>query len=88
MHISPQRVLAQYYGTPYLKTRNGYEVSLANFTIEYGENKLKRPVAGGFVESGALQNGGKPGLLSNVTVDTNSWEWFVHNFTEINLLSD
>lgn len=88
MHISKERVLAKYFGTPSLKTRNGFEVSLANFTVEKDGNKLSRPVAGGVVESGALQNGGKAGLLSNVTVDTNSWEWFVHNFTEINLLSD
>lgn len=86
MQISKSRVLAQYFGTPSLQTRNGFEVPLANFTIENEANRLSRPVAGGMVENGALQNGGSV-ATSNLTLDTNTGEWFVHNFTKINLVA-
>jgi alkaline phosphatase D len=43
-----------------------------------GKNALQRPIAGGEVENGALKNGTVSG--SNVTLDTNSGEWFVSNF--------
>ncbi|KAF7185520.1 Alkaline phosphatase D [Pseudocercospora fuligena] len=84
MQISKDRILAQYFGTPYLQTRNGYEVPLGNFTIENGANHLTRPVGGGKVENGALQNGGNV-AVSNVTLDTNTGVWFEHNYTKINL---
>jgi alkaline phosphatase D len=58
MQISKERILASYFGTPYLQTRNGFEVSLANFTVEHDANRLSRPVAGREVENGALRNGG------------------------------
>ena len=42
---------------PTIHNRNALEISLANFTVHSGENKLARPVAGGQVESGTLKNG-------------------------------
>ncbi|KAM3416433.1 hypothetical protein BST61_g8028 [Cercospora zeina] len=86
MQISKQRVLAQYFGTPNLQTRNGYEVSLANFTVENNANRFSRPVAGGVVENGALLSGGAV-TTSNLTLDTNTGMYFVHNFTNINLVA-
>ena len=85
MQISPEAVRASYFGLPNLRTRNGYEIPLANFTVEAGSNALQRPIAGGQVENGALQNGTVSG--SNVTHDTNSGEWFVSefNFTGVTL---
>jgi alkaline phosphatase D len=78
MQISPEAVRASYFGLPNLRTRNGYEISLANFTVLDGKNALQRPIGGGEVENGALKNGTVSG--SNVTLDTNSGEWFVNNF--------
>ena len=83
LHISPERVIANYFGTPSLQTRNGYEVSLANFTVENGANRLSRPVAGGVVEDGALQRGSVS--MSKLTVDTNTGRYFTHNFTRVTI---
>ncbi|KAF2461987.1 PhoD-like phosphatase-domain-containing protein [Lineolata rhizophorae] len=68
LHITREQVEARYYGMPDLTTRNPLEISLANFTVKSGENKLTRPVAGGEVESGALQRGQTAG--TNLTYNT------------------
>lgn len=78
LQLSPEAVRASYFGLPNVRTRNGYEISLANFTVENGGNALQRPIAGGQVENGALKNGTVSG--NNVTFDTNSGEWSVSNF--------
>jgi alkaline phosphatase D len=85
MQISRDSVRTSYFGLPNLRTRNGYEISLANFTVLEGGNALQRPIAGGEVENGALKNGTVSG--SNVTLDTNTGEWFVSdfNFTGVTL---
>lgn len=70
LQISAEKVEAQYFGAPSLVTRNGFEVSLANFTVLEGGNRLERPVAGGRVESGALQRGDV--VMTNLTRDTNT----------------
>ena len=67
-------VNASFYGIPSTIVRNGYELSLANFTVKAGENRLHRPLAGGSVESGSLR-GGKT-LGSNITHDTATGRWF------------
>jgi alkaline phosphatase D len=85
LHITPERLNAYYFGTPSLQTRNGYEVSLANFTVESGANRLSRPVAGGSVEDGALQRGQGKIKMSNLTLDTNTGEYFVHNFDRVTI---
>lgn len=85
MQISKERVLASFFGTPSLESRNGFEVSLANFTVENGANRLSRPVAGeNGVESGALQ-GSAMVAVSNLTVDTNTGDYFVHSFDRVNI---
>lgn len=75
LHISPERVLGQFFGLPTLVTRNGWEIPVANFTVEAGANKLQRPVGGGVVESGSLKGGQTQ--QTNITVDTNNGTWFV-----------
>ena len=84
--ITPARVSAHYFGIPSVQTRNGYEVSLANFTVENGANKLMRPVAGGSVEDGALQSGEV--AMSKLTCDTNTGRYFTHNFTRVTINTD
>jgi len=83
LRISPQRVQAQYFGMPSLLTRNGYEVSLGNFSVENGANRVARPVGGGKVENGALRNGQT--AMTNLTHDTNTGAWFVHNFSRVTI---
>lgn len=75
LHFSPERVLANYFGLPTVVSRNGWEIPLANFTVEAGGNKLQRPVGGGLVESGSLKGGETK--QTNITVDTNNGTWFV-----------
>lgn len=70
---------ASFFGLPSLTTRNGYEISLANFTTKAGENRLTRGPSGlvgtGTVESGSLKGGNTAG--TNLTHDTASGQWFV-----------
>ena len=86
LQITPQQVNAHFFGLPSVQTRNGYEVSLANFTVENGANRLSRPVAGGVVEDGALQRGETS--MSKLTLDTNTGEYFVHEFTRVTINTD
>lgn len=75
LHLSSERALANYFGMPTVVNRNGWEIPLANFTVEAGANKLQRPVGGGVVESGSLKGGQT--RQTNITVDTNNGTWFV-----------
>ncbi len=76
--IGYDAINASFFGLPSLATRNGYEISLANFSIKAGANKLDRGssnvVAGGIAESGSLKGGRTTG--SNLTHDTATGEWF------------
>ncbi|KAL9615912.1 MAG: hypothetical protein Q9160_009160 [Pyrenula sp. 1 TL-2023] len=66
LHISPESITANYF-----------EISLANFTVEAGANRLSRPVAGGTVESGYLKMGDV--AMTNLTRNTETGEWAVRN---------
>ena len=59
-------------------TRNGYEISLGNFSVGSGADRLYRPIGGGVVENGVLQRGET--VQTNLTLDTNSGEYSVHDF--------
>ncbi|KAF1998409.1 hypothetical protein P154DRAFT_555313 [Amniculicola lignicola CBS 123094] len=74
-HLSKKEMSANYFGMPTVVNRDGWEISLAKFTVKAGANKLQRPVAGGKVESGSLK-GGKT-VQANATADTGSGKWFV-----------
>jgi alkaline phosphatase D len=65
-------------GSPSVATRNPFEVSLANFTVKAGANHLDRNVAGGRVESGALQRGST--VPTNFTLNTLTGTWNVTGF--------
>lgn len=71
-----------FLGLPTIATRNGYEISLANFGVKIGANKVARTggaVAGGVVESGSLKYGKVVG--TNVTNDAATGSYFISNFT-------
>jgi alkaline phosphatase D len=78
LHISSEEVKASFFGMPSIATRNSLEISLANFTVKSGENRLQRPVAGGVAESGSL----KGGVIrqGNVTNNTETGEWSISMF--------
>lgn len=79
--IGYEGVAAQFYGAPDIRTRNGFEVSLANFTVKDGENRLQRygeemlASVDGKVEFGSLQRGET--VTTNLTYDTEEKRWFV-----------
>lgn len=79
LQISLHSVNASYFGLTTTKTRNPFELSLANFTVLDGANALYRnPVpAGGVVESGYLK-GGKV-VQTNRTNDTTTGKWSVYS---------
>lgn len=79
LQISLHSVNASYFGLTTTKTRNPFELSLANFTVLHGANALYRnPVpAGGVVESGYLK-GGKV-VQTNRTNDTTTGKWSVYS---------
>ncbi|TLS24902.1 hypothetical protein PpBr36_08878 [Pyricularia pennisetigena] len=80
--ISYADVTAQFFGTPDVRSNNGLEISLANFTVMGGENRLKRDadgkVGGGQVEAGSLKGGEM--VATNLTHDTRTGEWKVMNW--------
>ncbi|KAK3388746.1 PhoD-like phosphatase-domain-containing protein [Sordaria brevicollis] len=91
LSIGYKGVNASFFGSPDIRSRNGYEVSLANFTVWDGENRLARYEKEGDkdgkegnkvvnrdgkpVEFGSLQRGETK--TTNVTYDTEGRRWFV-----------
>lgn len=79
--IAPEKLEARYYGSPSVATRNAWDLPLANFTVIAGANKLMRPVAGGSVEAGFVKGGATN--PTNVTLNTETWEWDVVGFDKM-----
>ena len=81
LSISYDSVNASYFGIPTTRIKQGYEISLANFTVLAGENKLHRDggstAAGGVVESGSLKNGKM--VQTNMTHDTATGKYLVYS---------
>ncbi|KIV82794.1 hypothetical protein PV11_04873 [Exophiala sideris] len=84
LHITPQQVQARYFGMPTIVTRNSGEISLANFTVISGENRLHRfngtvvqtPVENGYVKFGQVKQ-------TNVTNSTDTGAYYIsHNDVE------
>ncbi|KAK5129955.1 hypothetical protein LTR08_002672 [Meristemomyces frigidus] len=75
LQITYDDVTAAFFGMPTILTRNPNEISLANFTVKSGENRLQRPIAGGVAESGSLKGGVV--TQTNATNDTVTGQWFV-----------
>lgn len=83
LHISYDEVVANYFGLPTVVFRNPYEISLANFTVKSGANRLSRPIAGGVVEHGALKTGRVH--ETNLTHNTETGRYFISHFNEEDL---
>ena len=83
LHFTYEKVEARYFGMPTIVTRNPYEISLVNFTVKSGENKLARPVGGGVAESGSLKNG----MIkqTNITNNTETGKYFISHFNQEDL---
>lgn len=79
LHVSSQKVDAYYFGMPTIITRNSGEISLANFTVMSGANKLQRSngttAVGGAVENGALKGGRT--LQTNITNSTDTGKYYI-----------
>ena len=82
LHITKDNVKAEYFGMPTVVTSNPYEISLANFTVENGGNRVQRnpTVGGGVVENGALKGGKTVG--TNLTHNVVNGSYFISNFTQ------
>lgn len=88
LYLTPDEAQAKFYGCPTVASRNAFEVSLANFTITSGANRLSRPIAGGSVYSGVTRGLGGPGdvrewLPSNLTYNTATREWLEIGFDQM-----
>ncbi|KAK9770683.1 putative Alkaline phosphatase D [Seiridium cardinale] len=71
---------ASFFGIPTTAVKQGYEISLANFTVLSGENHLHRQngsAVATIAENGSLKNGQV--VQTNLTHDTTTNEWFVYN---------
>ncbi|KAL1610107.1 hypothetical protein SLS60_001772 [Paraconiothyrium brasiliense] len=81
LQISSSEITANYFGCPTVAFRNPLEISLANFTVLAGANHLKRSVANGTVENGALQRGSVK--QTNLTRNTETGAWNVTHFNQM-----
>lgn len=80
LSISHSSLNASFFGIPTTAVKQGYEISLANFTVLAGENHLHRQngsAVAPLAASGSLKNGQLG--LTNVTHDTASGDWFVYS---------
>lgn len=79
MHVSKEKLDAQFFGLPLIRTRNPGEISIANFTVMSGSGHLERfdgsPAVGGIVESGAIKVGEVVG--TNMTNNTETGEYYL-----------
>lgn len=81
LHIGYDSANASYFGMPTIVDRNPYEISLANFTVVSGENRLSRPISNGVAESGSLKGGEI--RETNITNNTATGMYFIsHAGTE------
>jgi alkaline phosphatase D len=73
LHVSHEKIDAEFYGCPTVATRNAHELPIANFTVFANQNHLARPLGGGVVEAGAMKDGDV--RSTNLTYDTLTKEW-------------
>lgn len=83
LDVGPEEATAQFWGAPSVATRNAWDLSLANFTVKAGANRLTRPIAGGRVESGAVRGGEV--THTNLTLNTDTGKWETIGFDEMYL---
>ena len=73
---------------PTVARRVPWEISLANFTVVAGGNKLQRPVGGGNVENGALQMIDGKVSGTNLTRNTETGEYFISSEEQMFFVPD
>lgn len=78
LYVTPESVKARYFGIPTVAQRTPFELPLANFTVNAGENRLQRPIGGGKVVSGAISEGTVSG--SNLTYNTENKTWVTTSY--------
>lgn len=88
LHITPEQMLAQYFGTPTVARRVPWEISVAIFTVCAGANRLQRPIAGGVVTAGALQSPNGMLMSTNLTRNTETGEYFVSHEEQMFIVPD
>lgn len=78
LQITPEQVQAQFFGMPTTKERGSGEISLANFTVVSGANRLERNednvVGGGVVTNGFLKDGKTE--QTNMVYDTKTGQYY------------
>lgn len=83
LHVSHEKIDAQFFGCPTVRDRNAWDLPIANFTVYAGENHLARPLAGGQVEAGALKEGAVK--HTNISLNTDTMEWAYVAFDEMHI---
>ena len=87
LQITEESVKAEYFGMPTIINRNPGEISLANFTVMNGGNKLERfgasVAVGGAVENGAVKFGKT--VQTNITNSTDTGLYFISHDNEEDL---
>jgi alkaline phosphatase D len=81
LKVSPEKVEAQFFGSPSVATRNPWDIPLANFTVPASQGYLERPIGGGKVESGAVKFGEVE--HTNLTLNTDTGKWEVIGFEKM-----
>ena len=77
LHVSQEAVQARYFGMPTIVNANPNELSLANFTVKSGENRLARdPTVGGGVAANGFLRGGQV-KATNITNNTATGQYFI-----------
>ncbi len=81
LHLRQEQAEARYFGCPTVATRNSWELPLANWTVKHSESHLQRPLAGGAVEAGFVQEGKLK--HSDVSLNTETGEWKAVKFDQM-----
>ena len=77
LNVAAEAVTAHYFGLPTVVNANPNELSLANFTVKSGENRLARnPAVGGGVVANGFLRGGQV-KATNVTNNTATGQYFI-----------
>ena len=77
LDVAQEAVTARYFGLPTIVRANPYEISLGNFTVRSGENKLARdPAVGGGVVANGYLRGGQV-RATNVTNNTQTGQYII-----------
>lgn len=80
LHVSEEKIDAKYFGLPTIINRNPNEISIANFTVLNGGNRLQRfngssAAVGGVVANGVLKQGRT--VQTNITNATDTGRYFI-----------